>query len=189
MDLLLSKQIVSSKTLNKIIFFMSFVLLTSFSGFLRIPLAFSPVPVTLQTVFVLLSAALLTGYSGVGVQMSYITLGLLGIPVFSLAIGGIAYLAGPTGGYIMGFMVASVFIAKMQRYFKVNFILISTFIIADSIILFCGALWLKMLLGVSLQKAIFMGVVPFIAGDLIKIFLAVALYKVLKPKYDLYCKK
>ncbi len=189
MELLFSKKAVNSKALNSCAVFVCFVLLISLSGFLRIPLAFSPVPITLQTVFVLLSAALLTGYSGLGVQMSYISLGLLGLPVFSLAIGAVAYLAGPTGGYIMGFVLASLFLAKMQKYFKSNFALFSSFVIADGIILLSGMLWLKILLGLSMGKAFVMGVVPFIPGDLLKIILAVSLYKALKPKYELYCKK
>jgi biotin transport system substrate-specific component len=77
--------------------------LTGVGGFIRIPV--SPVPFTLQTLFVYLSADLL-GKKGALSQIIFITLGLVGVPIFAMG-GGIGYILQPTFGYLLGFPIGA----------------------------------------------------------------------------------
>lgn len=161
-----------------------FVIFTALGAFVRIPLPFTPVPITLQTFFVLLSAAFL-GNLGALSQLIYIALGVCGLPIFSNAGSGLAYLEGPTGGYILGFVVAALFLSRMVGYANDNFFsVLMVFCLADLIIFSCGLLWLKVILGYQLKKILFIGFLPFLPGDLFKVFLAAVLYLKLKPRFQ-----
>jgi biotin transport system substrate-specific component len=183
MEAILKKEIILNKTLNKVIGISVFVILTSLGAFVRIPLPFSPVPITLQTFFVLLSGAFLGGNLGTVTQLSYIFLGISGLPVFAGAGSGLFYLFGPTGGYLFGFVLAAIFIGRFIKYSHHS--LFSTFILfclGDLILLSCGILWLKFIFGYSLPKLLFIGFIPFIPGDLLKALAASTLYMKLKSR-------
>src|SRR5207247_884090 len=77
------------------------------------PLPFTPVPGTLQTLPVLLAGALLGARAGAASQMAYIIMGMTGLPVFALPGSGPAYLMGPTGGYLIGFVAAAYVTGRM----------------------------------------------------------------------------
>jgi biotin transport system substrate-specific component len=174
---ILKKELVVNRTACRIIGVVVFVLLNSLGAFVRIPLPFSPVPITLQTFFVLLGAAFLGGRLGITAQVSYILLGIAGLPVFTNAGYGLLYLAGPTGGYLAGFVVASIIIAQGLRDVRHNvFSVFLVLCLADSAILGCGALWLKILFGYDPFRLLTIGILPFIPGDLLKVFLVSFLY-------------
>jgi len=84
-----------------------FALLTVIGAKIRVPLPFTPVPGTLQTIPVLLAGILLGARAGASSQILYLSLGMAGIPVFALAGAGPAYLLGPTGGFLPGFVAAA----------------------------------------------------------------------------------
>ncbi len=84
-----------------------FAALTAIGGWLSFPLPFSPVPITLQVLFVLLAGALLGPMRGALSQIIYVLIGAIGLPVFAQFSGGIGILVGPTGGYLIGFIVAA----------------------------------------------------------------------------------
>ena len=96
MEAVLKKEVILDKTLCRVMGVLTFVILTSLGAFVRIPLPFSPVPITLQTFFVLLSGALLGSNLGTISQLSYLLLGASGLPVFTGAGSGLFYLLGPT---------------------------------------------------------------------------------------------
>ena len=83
-----------------------FALLIGFSAQIKIQLPFTPVPITLQTFFVILSGAYLGFSKGVFSNILYISAGLSGFPIFAGFGSGIIHLLGPTGGYIFGFIFA-----------------------------------------------------------------------------------
>ncbi|HNQ50472.1 MAG TPA: biotin transporter BioY [Candidatus Omnitrophota bacterium] len=158
-----------------------FLALTVLSGFIRFPVPMSPVPVTLQTFFVLLSGACLGGVTGGASQIGYLALGVLGVPVFSSMGSGFLYLAGPTGGYMAGFVFAAFLTGHARRHAVSSGIaLLALFLAADAVILFSGALWLKILTGCSIGRSIQIGVMPFIPGDLLKAAGAAAAYRVIR---------
>ncbi|MGE5279909.1 MAG: biotin transporter BioY [Deltaproteobacteria bacterium] len=160
-----------------------FLAVTGFSALLvvaslvKIPLFFTPVPVTLQTFVVLLAGACLGpvyGAMSVGLYLAY---GLLGAPLFAGATGGLVYLAGPTGGYLMGFLPAAVLVGfARQRLsrpaFWMNYLVMLSGI---AVIYTCGGLWLSCGYGWDLRQVVLLGIGPFIGVDLVKAFLAAVL--------------
>lgn len=179
----LKKEIIVNKTLCRLLGVFTFVILTSLGAFVRIPLPFSPVPLTLQTLFVLLSGAFLGNHLGAIAQISYVILGISGLPIFAGAGSGLNYLFGPTGGYLFGFVLAAFFVGKFIKHAKDNlFSVLSVLFIGDLIILICGILWLKFLLGYPSVKLLSIGLIPFIPGDLLKAVFAASLYLKVKSR-------
>jgi len=169
MEAILQKEIVVNKPLCRIIAVFTFVVFTSLGAFVRIPLPFTPVPLTLQTFFVLLSGAFLGSGLGALTQLSYVLLGVYGLPIFTGAGSGLIYLLGPTGGYLFGFVLASLFAGRMLRYAKGSLLCVfAIFSIADFLLLACGTIWLKILLSQPFSRALSLGFIPFIPGDLLK---------------------
>jgi biotin transport system substrate-specific component len=179
---LLKKEIVMNKTACRAIGIAAFVIMTALGAFVRVPLPFSPVPLTLQTFFVLLSGAFLGGGLGIAAQAVYLGLGLSGISVFTASGSGLLYLAGPTTGYLFGFILAAFISGSFARNCKNTFALFVLFCLADLAILACGALWLKFLFGIGMDKAMFIGLVPFLAGDVLKAALAAVVYARLRSR-------
>jgi biotin transport system substrate-specific component len=143
---------------------------------IRIPLPFTPVPITGQTLAVLLVGAALGSKRGSASMLLYLTLGLAGMPVFAGGEAGLAYLSGATGGYLLGFIVAAYAVGRLaerglERKFRTA---ILPFLIGQSIIYGLGVLWLGMYLG-NLNDALVLGFYPFVIGDLMKMAFAAAL--------------
>ena len=183
MEAILRREIIVNKTACRIIGVSAFILFTAFGAYVRIPLPFSPVPITLQTFFVLLSGAFLGGNLGALSQLSYIGLGLTGLPIFTAAGSGPAYIFGPTAGYLFGFCMASFIVGRFIKYSRNNFFLtLAIFCIADLILLSCGVIWLKFIFGYPLKKLLLIGLLPFIPGDLLKAWAAASLYLRLKER-------
>ncbi|MBU1087018.1 MAG: biotin transporter BioY [Candidatus Omnitrophica bacterium] len=176
------KELIADRVFTKSIGIITFLLLITLGAFVYIPLPFTPVPVTLQTFFVLLGAAFLTKKDSVFVQGLYAGLGAIGLPIFSAAQGGLLKLFGPTGGYILGFILAIFGLKQMLNYFskKSSKLTYPQVVISMTIamfgIYFLGGLWLAITLKFSFSQVIMLGVVPFIPGEVVKVLLAAAIY-------------
>ncbi|MFC1941656.1 biotin transporter BioY [Chloroflexota bacterium] len=155
-------------------------------------LPWSPVPVTGQTFAVLLSGILLGRWWG-GVSIAaYAGLGMLGVPWFAGLSGGLGYLAGPTGGYIVGFILAAFFMGHFtDKYVKSRSFLsmLGLMLFANFILIYVPGLlqlglWINLVKGdtVSLTSLLMIGAVPFIAGDVVKAFLAAIVARGVTPK-------
>ncbi len=170
-----NREILTNKTLCRVIGVTSFVLLTTFGAFLRVPLPFTPVPVTLQTFFVLLSGAILGKRLGSLSQASYLLLGSAGFPLFADPRG----LGGPTGGYLIGFLLASWLVGWALSFPRTkNVFLIALALLGGSLLIYLvGTLQLAAVMQWELKKTFFLGVYPFIPGDLLKLLGATLLYK------------
>ena len=129
--------------LKGMVFAALFAALTGAVAWFKIPLPFTPVPITLQTLMVLLSGAMLGAYYGALSMITYLILGAIGLPVFAGGSSGVAALLGPSGGYLFSYPVAAFVIGYMLqkkklnafiRYFSFAVILILTAVVAvDSI--------------------------------------------------------
>jgi len=154
--------------------------LTAAGAYLAIPIG--PVPIVLQNLFIFLSGLLLGpgwGAASVGV---YLLAGILGLPVFAGGVGGIGRLAGPTGGYLLGFLPAVCVIGLISNVSKTNVVRDLLAMICGSFIIYaCGLSWLKMLTGMTLGKTLAVGMYPFLPGDALKIAAAVPVAKALRP--------
>jgi biotin transport system substrate-specific component len=147
-------------------------LLVALLAQVRIPLPFTPVPLTGQTFAVLLVGAALGARRGVASLSLYTLIGALGLPVFAGGAAGLAYAAGPTGGYLAGFIVAAFVVGLLaerglERSIRTS---ILPFLAGTLVIYLFGAGWLSVLFG--LEKALELGVTPFLIGDAIKLALA-----------------
>ena len=149
-------------------------------AYLAIPIG--PVPIILQNLFIFLSGLLLGSKWGVTSVGVYLLAGALGLPVFAGGVGGIGRFAGPTGGYLLGFLPAVYvigWITETSRKHAVSDIL--AMLCGSLIIYACGVTWLKLLTGLTLTKTLAVGMYPFILGDIIKIAAAVPIAKALRP--------
>jgi len=183
MEVILKKEVILNKTACRMIGAGVFAVLTVLGAFVRIPLPFTPVPLTLQTMFVLLAGAFLGGRLAAVSQLAYILLGICGLPVFTGAGSGWLYAMGPTGGYLIGFILAVFFLGKFIRPSGTNPLAIfALFCASDLILLMSGAVWLKLLFGLTFAKALFLGVLPFAAGDMVKALAATSIYLSLRNR-------
>ena len=159
---------------------------------LRIQLPWSPVPITGQTLGVLLAGVLLGKWWG-GISLSiYAGLGLAGLPWFQNFSGGLAYMSGPTGGYIVGFILAALFLG----YFTDKYIRSRSFLVILGLMLFASlilvyvpgllqlGLWLNLVKGqpATFNELLTMGAIPFIAGDITKAVAAALIARGITPK-------
>ena len=146
--------------------------LTAAGALIVIPLP--PVPITAQTFFLNVSAVLLGGQLGALSQFIYVMLGVVGIPVFAGGTAGLGVIFGPTGGYLLGFIVAAFVIGMVNRMKNSAGIFWNIFsmLIGMLIIYLLGSLQLSLVAKMSFQKALTIGVLPFILGDIIKVLLA-----------------
>lgn len=149
----------------------AFIGLISIGAWISVP--FFPVPLTLQTLFVLLSGAVMKRYAVIPVSL-YVILGALGLPVFHTGVTGFGILLGPTGGYLTGFILAALTVGVSYEYTSMK-IRGAGLLTGTGIIYLCGVVWLMFSLSLELTPAVISGVLPFIPGDVIKIY---AVYKI-----------
>jgi biotin transport system substrate-specific component len=140
---------------------------------IEIILPFTPVPITGQTFGVLLIGAVLGSKRGAAAMIFYITEGAMGLPFFAGGGSGLGILTGATAGYLAGFVVAAYAIGwlaerGLERNVRTSVI---PFLVGTVIIYTCGVAWLSIIVG-SLGKAITLGLVPFLIGDVIKLIAA-----------------
>jgi biotin transport system substrate-specific component len=147
-------------------------LLLTISAKIQVP--FWPVPMTMQT-FVVLVLGVAYGWRLAGATvLLYLAQGALGLPVFAGG-GGIAYMAGPTGGYLAGFLLAAVAVGWLAErgWARSAPSTLAAMLIGTAIIFGCGVAWLATLIG--LPQAVSAGLVPFLLSEAVKIALATAL--------------
>ena len=150
---------------------------------IAIPLYFTPVPLTLQTLAVLLLGLLLSPRLAAATLGAYLVEGALGLPVFApspLALSGIAHLFGPTGGYLLAYPLAAATASFLWHRTGWNtrrgFTSALLSAAAGSLpILALGALWLGVFSHASVQNVLSLAVLPFLPGDALKIVAAAGL--------------
>jgi biotin transport system substrate-specific component len=149
-------------------------LIVALSAQVAIRLPFSPVPVTGQTLAVLLVGALLGSRRGAMSLLAYLAEGLIGLPVFAGGASGAAYAIGPTGGYLVGF-VAAAYVAGWlaeRGWDRRAGSAILAMLAGNAAIYAFGLSWLAAYVG---RRALALGLLPYLAGDAVKLALAAAL--------------
>jgi biotin transport system substrate-specific component len=151
----------------------------------RVPLPWSPVPITGQTFGILLAGVLLGAWWGGISAAIYAGLGIAGVPWFTGWGSGLAYLAGPTGGYVIGFILAALFLGWVtDKYRRAGSFpaLLGLMLFASLVIIYVPGLlqlglWLGLVKGspASFGSLLAMGALPFIAGDITKSIIAAAI--------------
>ena len=157
-----------------------YVLLTSIIGsFLlaissKVQIPITPVPVTLQTLVLLVMSMFLGWRGAVGATSLYLFQGAIGLPVFAHG-GGFVILFGPTGGYLFGFLIASLVVGYLAEkgWDKSVVLTFTSMTIGTLIIYLFGVIWLSYLK--DLNTALVFGLLPFITPDILKICLGTCL--------------
>jgi len=177
--------VLNNRAAGRIIGCSIFVILMTIGAYVRVPLFFTPVPMTLQTFFVLLSGAVLGKRFGALSQAAYVSLGAFGLPIFQGYGYGVAHIFGPTGGYLLGFIPASYIVGYLLKdsghdhgLSRIFF----TMITGLAVIYLFGVAWLKLLLGASLSASLILGLYPFMPGEILKVIAASHIYKGLRNR-------
>ena len=142
-------------------------------GPLSIPLPFSPVPISLTNFAIFLAIFILGMKNGTISFIIYLLLGAVGVPVFSSFRGGFQVLAGPTGGYLIGFIFLALIMGFALDHFDRKLVpTIIGMIIGMAVCYAFGTVWLAKLLSLSFKEGLMMGVIPYLPGDAAKIIIA-----------------
>ena len=162
-----------------------FSALTAVGAFIYIPLY--PVPLTLQTLFTLLAGMTLGSVMGASSQIIYVLLGVVGLPVFAGFKAGIGILFGPTGGFLLGFIISAYVIGRIIETIKEKniFYYLVAGLIGTIILYIVGITQLSLVTGIGIKKAITVGMLPFLPGDILKIITASFIASKLKPIIEL----
>lgn len=163
------------------------------SAYLSVP--FFPVPLTMQTLAVLLIGGLLGPTLGASSVAAYLALGAAGAPVFHNGLGGFAVFAGPTGGYLVGFLAAAFVMgtavrmatrvsrrggssrAALTGWAALGVVALGV-LVASAAVYAVGVPWLAVFSGTDMATAFSVGAVPFLLGDLLKGAVAIAALRV-----------
>ena len=145
-----------------------FALLTAVGAHVAVPLGVTPVPMTLQTLFVLLAGALLGPVAGASSQLLYLALGMMGAPVFAMGAAGLPLLLGPTGGYLMAFPAAAALTGWIAGR-EGRALRTAAGLVAGSVVIFLmGAGWLSVVTDLAGSALLAAAVFPFLPGAVAK---------------------
>ncbi|MEG0662261.1 MAG: biotin transporter BioY, partial [Anaerovoracaceae bacterium] len=162
-----------------------FAALTGICSWISIPLPFTPVPIALATLVPTLAGGLLGPRYGTISMVVYLLLGGIGAPVFHNFTGGLGILAGPTGGYLVGYITSALIcglILSLREREKERWLTVAEAAILGHISCYVlGTGWFMLSTGTGLISALVLCVIPFLVGDALKLILSVLLIKKLRP--------
>ena len=146
-----------------------------------IRLPFTPVPITLSDLAVLMVGLALGPSLAFAALLLYLAEGALGMPVFNPGPGGIAQLLGPTGGYLFAYPLAAAVTGLIGQRFKARFFpALAGAAAGSTIVMTSGVLWLTLYVHLSLASAFFLGALPFLPGQVVKVLAAAGIVSSLK---------
>jgi biotin transport system substrate-specific component len=169
-----------SRALRPMVLASLFAALTAAGAYMAIPIG--PVPIVLQNMFVFLAGLLLGSRWGAASVAVYLLAGIVGLPVFAGGTGGIGRIFGPTGGFLLGYLPVVFLIGRLTERRPASMYRDIAALAAGALLLYvCGAPWIKLVTGMPFDKALALGVLPFLPGDALKIAAAALLAKSLRP--------
>jgi Uncharacterized conserved protein len=170
------------ETLMRTLYIALFAALIAVGSYIKI-LVIPPVPISLQTLFMVLLGLVLPPTMALSSMLIYLFIGMIGLPVFTSG-GGIAALLGPTGGYLIGGIPAVVAGALIMKANKKNAIWLTAIagLVETMLIYAVGLPWLSVKAGLTLSKTLAGGLYPFLVGDTLKLIVAVAVAKATRAK-------
>src|SRR5690606_362515 len=164
----LALEVVPSRTARRVLGVAAFAVATALSAKVALPLPGTPVPFTFQPLLVMLAGALLGARLGAASQLLYLAAGVVGLPVF-VAGGGVAYLLGPTGGYLLAYPLAAFVVGSLVGSGAGSALL--ALLDGLGVIYVGGTAWLAAV--GAFDFAVAAGLRPFVLADLVKVLLAV----------------
>lgn len=161
---------VASLPLAVVVFFAA----TAAGAYVAVPLGFTPVPMTLQTLFVLLAGVVLGPIGGGASQLLYLGVGVVGVPIFAGGAGGLPWVFGPTGGYLMAFPLAAALTGWIAGR-EGGTARTAAGLLAGTLAIFAlGAGWLVAAGFVGVEQVFASAVAPFLPGAALKAAIALA---------------
>ncbi len=149
-------------------------------AYIAVPIG--PVPIVLQNFFVLLAGLLLGSRWGVASVAVYLFLGACGLPIFAGGVGGIGRFAGPTGGYLLGYLPAVFLVGCIREKAPAKTLYdLLALVVGVLTIYACGVPWLCLVTGMSWDKAVALGMAPFLIGDGLKVAAALPAARLVRP--------
>ncbi|MDW8801732.1 biotin transporter BioY [Clostridium sp. A1-XYC3] len=167
-----------SKKLNvkDMVYSALFATLTAVLSYVTIPLPFSPIPITAQSLAVMLAGCVLTPLQAALSMITFLLMGAIGLPVFSGGSAGFGIIVGKTGGYLIGYLIGAVVISLLVSKTKSKVVMLLACLFGGIVVVHAlGSAWLGYVTGMGIEKAIMVGSVPFLPGDLLKSFAAVVI--------------
>ncbi len=145
---------------------------------ISIPIPGNPVPFTLQNFGILVVGGALGLRRGGLAALLYVVLGLIGLPLFAESKGGLVVLWGATGGYLVGFVAAAALVGRLAELGWDRRIggAVGATALGTAVIYAIGVPWLAVVTGLSAGEAVRTGLLPFLAGDIVKLLLAAAVF-------------
>ena len=150
-----------------------FAVLTALGARVAVPLGVTPVPMTLQTLFVLLAGAVLGPVAGASSQLLYLALGVAGVPVFAMGGTGLPWIFGPTGGYLMAFPMAAALTGWIAPRGAGVPRVVLAFLAGTVAVFALGAAWLSAVTDLAPPALFAAAVQPFLPGAVVKIAIGV----------------
>jgi len=165
-------EVVQDQRVRTAIGVVAFALLTAFGAQIAVRLPWTPVPVTLQPLFVILAGAMLGPRLGALAMAVYVAVGSLGAPVYANGGAGLPWLLGPTGGYLMAAPAAAFVTGWMACRSDGGLALLAGLAVGVFTMYLGGVVQLMVLTGQGVGAVVAIGVMPFLIGDVTKIVLA-----------------
>ena len=160
----------------------TFVVATSFGAHVAVPLPWTPVPMTLQPLFVILAGAVLGPRLGAATMATYLAVGMGGAPVFAQGHAGIGWLLGPTGGYLISYPAAAYVSGLLAGKASSSALRLFGALSAGMLIIYVGGTaQLALLTQLDLRAVMALSVLPFLGGDLTKVLIGVLVAKRVRP--------
>ena len=160
-----------------------FAFLTILAADVKVPLPFTPIPMTLQTFIAPLAGGFLGAWWGAGSMLLYMILGIAGLNVFAAASGGMDFFFAPSAGYVIGFMVAAFTLGFVQDRTTKTLPMLAALIASHLAIFLCGFTGLMWNANMTAAEAFAKGIAPFLIGDVFKLsasFVVLASYNRLR---------
>ena len=163
-------------TVQDLVYSALFATLTAVLSYITIPLPFSPIPITGQSLAVMLAGLVLSPLEACLSMTTFLLMGIIGLPVFSAGKAGPGVIFGTSGGYLVGYLLGAVVISLLIRKNKSKILMyLSGFVGGIVVVHFFGVCWLSFISGMSLTKSFIIGSLPFLPGDTVKLIVAVPL--------------
>jgi len=161
-----------------------FIALIIVGSYISVPIPIGPVPIALADFFVMLTGFFLGGKYGLLSVVLYLGLGVIGLPVFSNGGSGLAFLLGPTGGFLIGYVLLAATIGFLTDRERSTFLLDVVAVLLGNILLYgVGITWLKMTLELSWSAAFAAGFLPFLPGTIVKIIVVLIISRRVVPGF------
>ena len=164
---------------------LGFVLATTAGAYAAVPLPWTPVPMTLQPLFVILAGALLGPWAGATAMAAYLAVGAAGAPVFSNGHAGLPWLMGATGGYLVAYPAAAFVVGLIARPAAGKLRTLAGLVSGLALIYLGGLAQLSILTGQAPVEVLGIAVVPFLGGDAVKVLIALVVVGLVRSASDL----